>query len=62
MGSHGKRRQSRSGRGQAVIQSMTSLKGDSPEDSKYVYVIYEKGHKDYCETVSFVKIHLYGGK
>uniref|UniRef100_A0A8C1ADL6 Sialidase-1 n=1 Tax=Cyprinus carpio carpio TaxID=630221 RepID=A0A8C1ADL6_CYPCA len=48
--------------GPSGYSSMTSLKGDSPEDSKYIYVIYEKGHKDYCETISFVKIHLYGGK
>ncbi len=48
--------------GPSGYSAMTSLKGDSPEDSKYIYVIYEKGHKDYCETVSFVKIHLYGGK
>uniref|UniRef100_A0A8C2F398 Sialidase-1 n=1 Tax=Cyprinus carpio TaxID=7962 RepID=A0A8C2F398_CYPCA len=48
--------------GPSGYSSMTSLKGDSPEDSKYIYVIYEKGHKDYWETISFVKIHLYGGK
>lgn len=48
--------------GPSGYSSMSSLKGDSPEDSKYIYVIYEKGHKDYWETVSFVKIHLYGGK
>ncbi|KTG36925.1 hypothetical protein cypCar_00008712 [Cyprinus carpio] len=33
--------------GPSGYSSMTSLKGDSPEDSKYIYVIYEKGHKDY---------------
>ncbi|XP_026144830.1 sialidase-1-like isoform X1 [Carassius auratus] len=48
--------------GPSGYSSMTSLKGDSPEDSNYIYVIYEKGHKDYWETISFVKIHLYGGK
>jgi len=41
---------------------MTSFKGDSPEDNKYIFVVYEKGHKDYFETISFAKIHLYGGK
>ncbi|XP_073714228.1 sialidase-1-like isoform X2 [Misgurnus anguillicaudatus] len=48
--------------GPSGYSSMTSLKGDSPEDNKYIFVIYEKGHKDIIETISFVKIHLYGGK
>ncbi|XP_030645034.1 sialidase-1-like [Chanos chanos] len=47
--------------GPSGYSSMTSLKSDYPEDKKYIYVIYEKGHKDYCETISFAKIHLYGG-
>lgn len=41
---------------------MTSLDGESTEDRKYIYVIYEKGHKDIDETVSFAKVHLYGGQ
>lgn len=41
---------------------MTSLNSDSIEDQKYIFVIYEKGHKDYDETISFVKIHLYSGR
>lgn len=48
--------------GPSGYSSMTSLKGDSPEDNKYIFVIYEKGHKDIIETISFVKIHLFGGK
>lgn len=41
---------------------MTSLNSGSVEDSKFIYVIYEKGDKDYAETISFVKIHLFGGR
>lgn len=41
---------------------MTSLDSSSVEDSKFIYVIYEKGHKDYDETISLVKIHLFGGQ
>lgn len=41
---------------------MTSLNSSSVEDRKFIYVIYEKGHKDYDETISFVKIHLFGGR
>lgn len=41
---------------------MTSLNSSSVEDSKIIFVIYEKGHKDYDETISFVKIHLFGGQ
>lgn len=48
--------------GPSGYSSMTSLNGNSPEHKKYVFVIYEKGHKDYDETISFVKIHLYGGR
>ncbi|XP_051526970.1 sialidase-1-like [Myxocyprinus asiaticus] len=48
--------------GPSGYSSMTSLKGDSPDDKKYIFVIYEKGHKEYTETISFTKIHLYGGK
>lgn len=48
--------------GPSGYSSMTSLKSSSPEDRKYIYVIYEKGHKDYDETISFAKIHLYGGR
>ncbi|XP_030645217.1 sialidase-1-like [Chanos chanos] len=48
--------------GPSGYSSMTSLKTDYPEDKKYIYVIYEKGHKNYCETISFAKIHLFGGQ
>lgn len=48
--------------GPSGYSTMTSFKGDSPEDNKYIFVVYEKGHKDYWETISFAKIHLYGGK
>lgn len=48
--------------GPSAYSCLTSLKSGSPEDRKYIYVIYEKGHKVYDETVSFVKIHLYGGR
>ncbi|XP_062384661.1 sialidase-1 isoform X2 [Sardina pilchardus] len=47
--------------GPSGYSSMTSFRGDTPEDKKYIYVIYEKGVKDYDETISFVKVHLYGG-
>lgn len=47
--------------GPSAYSCMTSLTSGSAEDRKYIYVIYEKGHKVYDETVSFVKIHLYGG-
>ncbi|KAI3358732.1 hypothetical protein L3Q82_015134 [Scortum barcoo] len=48
--------------GPSGYSSMTSLDSGSAEDRKYVFVIYEKGHKDYDETISFAKIHLYGGR
>ncbi|XP_046874657.1 sialidase-1 isoform X2 [Hypomesus transpacificus] len=48
--------------GPSGYSSMTSLGSDYPEDRKYIFVIYEKGHKDYDETISFAKIHLYGGR
>ncbi|KAK5854975.1 hypothetical protein PBY51_005121 [Eleginops maclovinus] len=48
--------------GPSGYSCMTSLDSGSAEDQKFIYVIYEKGHKDYDETVSFVKIHLYGGR
>lgn len=48
--------------GPSGYSSMTSFVGDSVEDKKYIYVIYEKGHKDCVETVSLAKIHLYGGR
>ncbi|XP_075868110.1 sialidase-1 isoform X1 [Nelusetta ayraudi] len=47
--------------GPSGYSTMTSLSGDSAEDKKYLFVIYEKGHKNCYETISFVKIHLYGG-
>uniref|UniRef100_A0A3Q3J859 Sialidase-1 n=2 Tax=Monopterus albus TaxID=43700 RepID=A0A3Q3J859_MONAL len=48
--------------GPSGYSCITSLDRGSPEDRKYIFVIYEKGHKDYYETVSFAKIHLYGGR
>lgn len=48
--------------GPSGYSSMTSLRSDYPEDKKYIFVIYEKGHMDYDETISFAKIHLYGGR
>uniref|UniRef100_H3BZ51 Sialidase-1 n=1 Tax=Tetraodon nigroviridis TaxID=99883 RepID=H3BZ51_TETNG len=48
--------------GPSGYSSMTSLNSCSVEDSKFIYVIYEKGLKNYYETISFVKIHLFGGK
>ncbi|XP_072226623.1 sialidase-1 [Leuresthes tenuis] len=48
--------------GPSGYSSMTSLDTGSVEDQKYIFVVYEKGIKDYCETISFVKIHLYGGR
>ncbi|XP_020794962.1 sialidase-1 [Boleophthalmus pectinirostris] len=47
--------------GPSAYSCLTSLRSGSAEDRRYIYVIYEKGHKVYDETVSFVKIHLYGG-
>ncbi|MFT7811341.1 sialidase-1 [Arapaima gigas] len=47
--------------GPSGYSAMTSLKGEHPEDKKYIYVIYEKGYRDYDETISFAKIHLFGG-
>ncbi|XP_026798064.1 sialidase-1 [Pangasianodon hypophthalmus] len=43
--------------GPSGYSCLTSLK----DDKKYIFVIYEKGHKDYCETISLAKISLYGG-
>lgn len=48
--------------GPSGYSCITSLDGDSVDDRKHIYVIYEKGQKDYDETVSFAKIHLYGGR
>ncbi|XP_026156762.1 sialidase-1 [Mastacembelus armatus] len=47
--------------GPSGYSCITSLDTGSPEDRKYIFVIYEKGHRDYDETVSIAKIHLYGG-
>ncbi|XP_076864527.1 sialidase-1-like [Brachyhypopomus gauderio] len=47
--------------GPSGYSSLTSLKGNHTEDKKHIFVIYEKGHRDYWETVSFAKINLYGG-
>lgn len=48
--------------GPSGYSSMTSLNNHTVEDEKFIYVIYEKGHKDYDETISFVKIHLFAGQ
>uniref|UniRef100_UPI0037E845AF sialidase-1 n=1 Tax=Semicossyphus pulcher TaxID=241346 RepID=UPI0037E845AF len=48
--------------GPSGYSCITSVDSGSPEDRKFIYVIYEKGHKDYDETVSFAKIHLFGGR
>uniref|UniRef100_A0A3Q1G3K6 Sialidase-1 n=1 Tax=Acanthochromis polyacanthus TaxID=80966 RepID=A0A3Q1G3K6_9TELE len=48
--------------GPSGYSSMTTLDSGSVDDQKFIYLIYEKGHKDYDETISFVKIHLYGGQ
>uniref|UniRef100_A0A8C6LTM2 Sialidase-1 n=1 Tax=Nothobranchius furzeri TaxID=105023 RepID=A0A8C6LTM2_NOTFU len=48
--------------GPSAYSCITTLNSGSVEDEKYIFVVYEKGHKDYWETVSFVKIHLYGGR
>ncbi|XP_028820576.1 sialidase-1 [Denticeps clupeoides] len=48
--------------GPSGYSSMTSLRSDSTEDKKFIYIIYEKGHIDYAESISFVKVHLYGGR
>lgn len=43
--------------GPSGYSCLTSVK----DDKKHIYVIYEKGHKDYYETISLAKISLYGG-
>nr|ABQ62949.1 Neu1 [Takifugu rubripes] len=48
--------------GPSGYSSMTSLESSSIEDQKFIYIVYEKGHKDYDETISFVKVHLFGGR
>lgn len=48
--------------GPSGYSCITSLDSGSPEDRKYIFVIYEKGHVNYIETISFAKIHLYGGR
>ncbi|XP_071383596.1 sialidase-1 [Centroberyx affinis] len=47
--------------GPSGYSSMTSLDSGKAEDRNYIYIIYEKGHNVSDETISFVKIHLYGG-
>lgn len=48
--------------GPSGYSAITSLRSDSPEDKKYIYVIYEKGLKNIDESISFVKVHLFGGR
>nr|XP_055076422.1 sialidase-1-like [Misgurnus anguillicaudatus] len=45
--------------GPSGYSCMTSLKGKKTEDQNYIFVIFEKGHTDYRESISFVKINLY---
>ncbi|XP_077599588.1 sialidase-1 [Stigmatopora nigra] len=47
--------------GASGYSCITSLDSGSADDRKHIFVIYEKGHKDYDETISFAKIHLYAG-
>ncbi|TNN59721.1 Sialidase-1 [Liparis tanakae] len=48
--------------GPSGYSSMTSLDSGSADDKKYIFVIYEKGHMNYDETIAFAKIHLFGGR
>ncbi|XP_076006042.1 sialidase-1 [Genypterus blacodes] len=48
--------------GPSGYSCMTSLDNDPIDDQKFIYILYEKGHKDYDETISFLKIHLYAGR
>ncbi|KAF7210875.1 sialidase-1 [Nothobranchius furzeri] len=48
--------------GPSGYSCITSLNSSSVEDKKFIFAIYEKGHSSYWETISFVKIHLYGGR
>ncbi len=48
--------------GPSGYSSMTSLDSSVQDNQKYIFIIYEKGHLNYDETISFVKIHLYGGQ
>ncbi|XP_068188396.1 sialidase-1 [Antennarius striatus] len=48
--------------GSSGYSCMTSLDSGSVEDQKFIFVIYEKGRVLYDETISFAKIHLYGGR
>ncbi|MBN3307365.1 NEUR1 protein, partial [Amia calva] len=47
--------------GPSAYSAMTSL-SNSIDDLNYIYMVYEKGHRDPYETISFAKIHLYGGR
>lgn len=47
--------------GPSGYSCMTSLDSNFRDNQKYVFIIYEKGIKNYYETISFVKIHLFGG-
>ncbi|XP_077447236.1 sialidase-1 [Stigmatopora argus] len=47
--------------GASGYSCITSLDSGSASDRKHIFVIYEKGHKNYYETISFAKIHLYAG-
>lgn len=46
--------------GPSGYSCITTLDG-SVEESKYIYVIYEKGHFHTDDTISVAKVHLYGG-
>ncbi|CAL8299268.1 unnamed protein product [Lota lota] len=47
--------------GPSGYSCMTSLNSSMAEDRKFIFVLYERGHRDSVETVAFAKIHLYGG-
>lgn len=48
--------------GPSGYSSMTSLDSRFRDNQKYIFIIYEKGKINYYETISFVKIHLFGGR
>ncbi|XP_054619524.1 sialidase-1 [Dunckerocampus dactyliophorus] len=48
--------------GPSGYSCITSLDSGSADDRRHIFVVYEKGLHDYDETISFAKIHLYGGR
>uniref|UniRef100_A0A8C4PXJ3 Sialidase-1 n=1 Tax=Eptatretus burgeri TaxID=7764 RepID=A0A8C4PXJ3_EPTBU len=47
-------------RGPSAYSSLTMMERNT-DDLRFIYLIYEKGYKDPYESISFVRIHLYGG-